>query len=428
MAGNAGVMIGLGRALSNTGARIQDNKEFEQQKQRDALQAALAESLMKQREAQEARQASQDAFDRDKFTYSEGVKQPDWLNNPNVLDIAKKLGIPTPQPEGDPNQLLNDAKLQIDRQGMGMQFPESPEQLGIYGKTGIKIPMEDQLRHMRGDMTQSAFKQFDPSNPTSMQYNLLTGDNPPTQPNEFAGGFGEFIDPNDPKKTLTLPNIIGMQMKLQKFHPTQFLPVWDQNGLGQFDRSNASGGQMSPVATGAPVPGTPPNSVQVQPQAPAGLKAEAVKLAPLDDLAKEWDVHMPFYNYAEAGLLERGEQGLSNLYGSVSQTNMHAAQMDSLAKKYLATLSRLSGEVGVLTENDVTRAKEWTPSRWDSKDMASWKRTQFQQFLDDKKNGLMQQGIQFGPPPLINPTANKGGMSGQQQNRIMGIQWFPEEQ
>lgn len=163
-------------------------------------------------------------------------------------------------------------------------------------------------------------------------------------------------------------------------------PVMNQGTPGVPGQSPAPG---VPGAVGAPR--------QVQPMAAASLRGEAMKIGPLYSLLDEYRQLTPQVNTASG--VERFWQGAKNQGGALTQSNVPAAKMSSLQDRYLAMLSRLSGEVGVLTEQDAERAKAWTPSLYDSKDIADWKLAEFEKFLENKRQILERMNVPMGRMP-----------------------------
>lgn len=79
-------------------------------------------------------------------------------------------------------------------------------------------------------------------------------------------------------------------------------------------------------------------------------------------------------------------QGLKRTAGGVTQKDPDVAAFNAVRKGLLAALSRATGERGVLTNADVSRAKELIPSLFDSKDVAASKLKQFEDFFNEKES------------------------------------------
>lgn len=184
-----------------------------------------------------------------------------------------------------------------------------------------------------------------------------------------------------------------------------------------FMRAPQHGGPASPIMTtgtppqqtpsGETLPGTPPGIAQPRP--PAALVGEAMKITPLYELLKEYKELSPGVNTSEG--MERFWTGVQNVGGATTQNNQSATRMQALQNRYLAMLSRLSGEVGVLTQQDVDRAKAWTPNLWDSRSHAQWKITQFEQFLENKRGMLERLRIPMNrQTPTAEPRVNRFGL------------------
>lgn len=74
--------------------------------------------------------------------------------------------------------------------------------------------------------------------------------------------------------------------------------------------------------------------------------------------------------------------GAKRAAGAATRQDDDAALYDDARKGFLATLSRATGERGVLTDQDVARARALLPRFIDNKDLAAKKITQMQDFLD----------------------------------------------
>lgn len=79
-----------------------------------------------------------------------------------------------------------------------------------------------------------------------------------------------------------------------------------------------------------------------------------------------------------SGLLGRITKGAELFLGSQLQTSEEAALFQSLKEGLLSTLSRATGERGVLTDQDIQRARNLLPKLTDSKEVASGKMEQLE--------------------------------------------------
>lgn len=78
----------------------------------------------------------------------------------------------------------------------------------------------------------------------------------------------------------------------------------------------------------------------------------------------------------------RFAQGLKKTAGAVSQTDLDATMLNTARQGFLASIARAAGEKGVLTEQDVTRARNLLPNVFDSGPAAQRKLAQLRSFLD----------------------------------------------
>lgn len=74
--------------------------------------------------------------------------------------------------------------------------------------------------------------------------------------------------------------------------------------------------------------------------------------------------------------------GMKNTAGAISQKNPDAALYESSRQGLLAALSRATGERGVLTNQDVERARTLLPTLFDSKAVAQRKTKQLEEYFD----------------------------------------------
>lgn len=408
----SGVLAGLGAALQPVQGNMQQLQAFKMKMQQDALNMALKQQEMQLQQQQEERAGRQFELNSqltqhqiDRLPIEDALKSLDVIqkrdpigifNNPQALEMAKSAGVPFDMAPSIPQ-----VAGPLDNQA----FRDNAVSQGVAPDTGAVIPPAIQQLIMKQNLTSQALSGMDVNNPTDLQYNLMTGDNKPISSiSSQFGGFGEYLNPQT-KQYQTLPNIIGWQNGWQKYHNpvAQFNFVPTNDGI---QAGNRFSGGLSPIQG--------PNGQPVQPPAPAGLKADAIGLAPLKLLSEEFKNLIPKVNTAGGGLMNRGKQYLKNEWGALTQTNEPAAQMASLANRYMATLARMSGERGVLTEQDVQRAQAWVPSLSDAGWMATWKQKQFEAFLNEKEKALASQGVKF--PSILNQGQNPS-------SNITSIQW-----
>ncbi len=85
----------------------------------------------------------------------------------------------------------------------------------------------------------------------------------------------------------------------------------------------------------------------------------------------------------------RFAEGAKSAARGFLQTNIDDAVYDTTREGFLATISRATGERGVLTDRDALRAKQLLPKRSDSRETAQYKLHQLEQFL----NGMEARAI-----------------------------------
>ena len=83
-----------------------------------------------------------------------------------------------------------------------------------------------------------------------------------------------------------------------------------------------------------------------------------------------------------------------------SKSNVNAVAYESLKEGLLAQLARATGEVGVLTDQDIQRARSLLPSFNDTKETAKAKISQLRSFFSDLKKSI-------GPTGSSNPEENQ---------------------
>ena len=86
-------------------------------------------------------------------------------------------------------------------------------------------------------------------------------------------------------------------------------------------------------------------------------------------------------------------KGLALNAQALAKTNVNAVAYKSLSQGLLAQLARATGEVGVLTDQDIARAKSLIPTFYDTKETATAKLEQLQSFFTDLKASASGQGI-----------------------------------
>lgn len=107
----------------------------------------------------------------------------------------------------------------------------------------------------------------------------------------------------------------------------------------------------------------------------SGVSAARGVLSEIESLAEEVNVHGAGPGRFVGGALSAGRGML--------QTNEADALYDKTREGFLATISRATGERGVLTDRDVFRAKQLLPARSDSRAIARRKVAQLKNFLDN---------------------------------------------
>jgi len=109
-------------------------------------------------------------------------------------------------------------------------------------------------------------------------------------------------------------------------------------------------------------------------------------------------------NTAETGKA-RLKTGVKSLVKGWLQSDADAALYDKTRDGFLATVSRATGERGVLTDRDVTRARLLLPNRFDTRQIAERKLKQLNAFLD----GIQDRAVRIYTTPLAEPEAKAGG-------------------
>lgn len=155
-------------------------------------------------------------------------------------------------------------------------------------------------------------------------------------------------------------------------------------------------GQLPPAPGGQQDPDVDPVGMEVirtlRPPN-AGLTADAAKISPLAALLAEQKRLAPLVNTGKGGLesVVGAGQNYKKLLWDKDDPNVIDTQL--YQDKYLATLARLSGEVGVLTEQDAQRARSWLIDLNDSETEANRKIVQFANFLNQKIEHLNRFGL-----------------------------------
>lgn len=108
----------------------------------------------------------------------------------------------------------------------------------------------------------------------------------------------------------------------------------------------------------------------------------------------------------------RATRGAQNIVGATTQTDPNAAQFNATLQGFLAFIARASGERGVLTDQDVMRARQNLPSLTDSQELADSKirtlRGIFQQAASRKKAAFTSRGTLGAAPPRSAPQVPEG--------------------
>lgn len=86
-------------------------------------------------------------------------------------------------------------------------------------------------------------------------------------------------------------------------------------------------------------------------------------------------------NTAEEGVGNRLTQGLGALRDEAGQVRPEVSVFQAMTKGLLSTISRSTGEVGVLTDADISRARNLLPTIWDTETVAKDKMQGLRQFL-----------------------------------------------
>ena len=441
-----GILAGIGSALSGVAEDRQRAEEL-------ALRRALQGQQMKIAAEQNARagQTHDLAIEKGQYDASQRpitdarqqlemllkIDPTGWFDNPQAVATAQKANIPLQQ------QSLDIPRIQDIEGGKFGQSPyvrtkeEVGEDLGISPTTGVPIPpmvqnirlqqknQGDILRNFNLDTLPKEMK-------NALGYNIQSGgDNPPAEP--VDRNYKTWTLPGG--QTVNLPGNVAPPQGAKPFaQPLAPTVIFGDGGLFSVPRTRGGGaGPASPVTTsggtgtGASGGGGVGNSVggpqqgggQVQPQDTAAqrdLKARGpVIMESLNVIGSLVDKA----NVAETALGQsvRGA-GLSAqsipylgpmvgaAMGSTEADTQLAMDFDNTINGSLAQLARLMGEVGVLTDPDVARARGIVPKFNTPKPLAQKMMMRLRNYVQLRVGGVPEE-LAMGV--FDTPTANDGG-------------------
>jgi len=134
------------------------------------------------------------------------------------------------------------------------------------------------------------------------------------------------------------------------------------------------------------------------------LSAARGVLAEIKDLSAK-------VNKATTGM-GRIKQGLESTGRAIAQSTEEDALFDKTRDGFLATISRATGERGVLTDRDAFRAKELLPTRYDKKLVAESKIRQLAEFLDNVEQRTIRNYTTALPADKVHVKRKSDGRTG----------------
>ena len=92
---------------------------------------------------------------------------------------------------------------------------------------------------------------------------------------------------------------------------------------------------------------------------------------------------------APRNFAERATTGALNVVGAATQANTAAASFNASRESFLATLARAAGERGVLTDQDIARARKMTPGLTDTRAFRESRWSRIEAWLDNMEERAM---------------------------------------
>ena len=145
--------------------------------------------------------------------------------------------------------------------------------------------------------------------------------------------------------------------------------------------------------------------------APAAIRSLPVTMASLDTIVNDIDQLSLGINTGSG--LPQVIEGMKRKGASYLGWDDPVKLYSEVTEGFTATLARLAGEVGVLTDQDVQRAKSWIPRVGESIAIRNDKIRRLRQFIREKRNAARQltgQGRGASTAPSIPPPPASAAM------------------